>query len=65
MKDGDKDRVDITVTIKDGQIQSVDIPEHLDNVVVVVKDYDVTCDEQEQYTHEDKDGEHTVVEWEA
>lgn len=62
MKDGDNDRVDITITVKGGLIQIVDIPEHLNNVVVVVKDYDVDGIDSDRLEI-DKDGSYVESEW--
>ena len=58
-----EDRVDITITVSGGLIQSVDIPEHLDNVVVVVKDYDT--DGSDENLQKDGDGEYMESEWRA
>ena len=63
MGNDNKKQVDITITVSGGLIQNVDIPEHLDNVVVVVKDYDT--DGFESPILKDKDGEYTQSKWEA
>lgn len=61
MKEEDKNRVDITITVVGGLIQSVEIPEHLSNVVIVVKDYDTDgfCDNLK----EDEDGTYMQSEY--
>jgi hypothetical protein len=62
----EENRVDITVSVIGGLIQSVDIPEHLDNVVVVVKNYDVEdLSDDEDEINIDAGGEFTSSEWKA
>ena len=56
-------RVDIEIVVQGGLIQSVDIPTHLENVVVVVKDYDT--DGSSENLEKDEDGEFVRSEWEA
>ena len=54
-------RVDIEIIVSGGLITSVDIPTHLENVVVVVKDYDT--DGFSEGIEKDEDGEFVSSEW--
>lgn len=65
MKEGDDDRVDIIISTMDGLIDSVEIPEHLDNVVVVFRDYNVESFVEGTEVFEDESGRYTVKEYRA
>ena len=52
----DENKVDIIVTVEGGLVQDVDIPEHLSNVEVVIRDYDTECVEEENLK-EDETGD--------
>ncbi len=62
-EDVDDEKVEITITVQGGVIGDVDIPQHLDNVVVVVKDYDTEGTDENLLSH-DENGDYIESEWE-